>query len=286
MGPGALERLQVVADVVFLDFDGEARQPGPPPTDERSVGRLRRFVADLDALVLSYGSPRVTDEIMDGAPRLKMIGDTHGDRFAARVDVVAATRRGIAVSDTTNGSSGPVAEWALALVLIGLRNAGSLFRRLIAGEVLWPDREAFVSDPGYLNGELQGKTVGLVAIGVNVNDRGLSRRHLLAQIDRSLSRLRTDHVDIFYAHHPDPDTPLETTAGEWGCPPAQLALAWALQRPTVASAIIGPESSEELEEVVGAVDLGAQLSAEQYRRLDEIGATGVTDPSPRPPDAP
>jgi aryl-alcohol dehydrogenase-like predicted oxidoreductase len=161
-----------------------------------------------------------------------------------------------------------------------------LFRRLIAGEVLWPDREAFVSDPGYLNGELQGKTVGLVAIGVNVNDRGLSRRHLLAQIDRSLSRLRTDHVDIFYAHHPDPDTPLETTAGEWGCPPAQLALAWALQRPTVASAIIGPESSEELEEVVGAVDLGAQLSAEQYRRLDEIGATGVADPSPRPPDAP
>jgi phosphoglycerate dehydrogenase-like enzyme len=166
MGPKALERLQLAADIVFLDFEGEARQPGPPPTDERSVGRFRSFVADLDVLVVSYGAPRVTDEIMSGAPRLKMIGDTHGDRFAARVDVGAATRRGIAVSDTTNGSSGPVAEWALALVLIGLRNAGSLFRRLIAGEVLWPDREAFLSDPGYLNGELQGKTVGLVAAGL------------------------------------------------------------------------------------------------------------------------
>ncbi len=166
MGPSALERLQVVADVVFLDFEGEARHPGPPPPDERSVGRLARFVTDLDALVLSYGAPKVTDEIMAVAPRLKMIGDTHGDRFAARVDVVAAGKRGIAVSDTTNGSSAPVAEWALALMLIGLRNAGSLFRRLIAGEVLWPDREAFLSDPGYLNGELQGKIVGLVAAGL------------------------------------------------------------------------------------------------------------------------
>lgn len=65
---------------------------------------------------------------------------------------------------------------------------------------------------------LKGRRDGLLIstkasepIGLNVNDRGLSRRHLLSQIDRSLSRLRTDHVDIFYAHHPDPDTPLEDT---------------------------------------------------------------------------
>ncbi|WP_343448485.1 aldo/keto reductase [Micromonospora oryzae] len=48
-------------------------------------------------------------------------------------------------------------------------------------------------------------------VGPGVNDRGLSRRHLFAQLDRSLRRLRTDHVDVFYAHHPDPATPLETT---------------------------------------------------------------------------
>ena len=78
---------------------------------------LRRFVADLDVLVVSYGHHGVTDEVMEKATRLKMIGDTHGDRFAARVDVVAAAKRGIAVSDTTNGSSGPVAEWPLPLYL-------------------------------------------------------------------------------------------------------------------------------------------------------------------------
>jgi aryl-alcohol dehydrogenase-like predicted oxidoreductase len=48
-------------------------------------------------------------------------------------------------------------------------------------------------------------------VGPGPNDRGLSRRHLIEQLERSLRRLCTDHVDIFYAHHPDPDTPLEDT---------------------------------------------------------------------------
>jgi 1-deoxyxylulose-5-phosphate synthase len=48
-------------------------------------------------------------------------------------------------------------------------------------------------------------------VGPGPNDRGLSRRHLVEQLERSLRRLRTDHVDIFYAHHPDPDTSFEDT---------------------------------------------------------------------------
>jgi D-3-phosphoglycerate dehydrogenase len=161
----ALERLKREAEVVFLDFAGGSRESSPA-TDPGAIARLRRFVADLDVLVVSYGSPRVTEEVMACAPRLQMIGDTHGDRFASRVDVEGAKRRGIVLSDTTNASSYPVAEWALALILIGLRNAGSHFRRLVAGELLWPDREVFRSDPGYLNGELQGKTVGLIGAGI------------------------------------------------------------------------------------------------------------------------
>lgn len=41
--------------------------------------------------------------------------------------------------------------------------------------------------------------------------QGGSRRHLLASIDQSLQRLELDHVDIFYAHRPDTETPLEET---------------------------------------------------------------------------
>ncbi len=40
-----------------------------------------------------------------------------------------------------------------------------------------------------------------------------SRKHLLSSLDASLTRLGLDHVDIFYHHRPDPDTPLEESMG-------------------------------------------------------------------------
>ncbi|MFB6716066.1 aldo/keto reductase [Streptomyces sp. NPDC056237] len=40
-----------------------------------------------------------------------------------------------------------------------------------------------------------------------------SRKSLLSSLDRSLTRLGLDHVDIFYSHRFDPDTPLEETMG-------------------------------------------------------------------------
>ena len=43
------------------------------------------------------------------------------------------------------------------------------------------------------------------------NRRDSSRVRVLASIDKSLQRLRTDHVDIYLVHWPDPNTPLEET---------------------------------------------------------------------------
>ena len=45
------------------------------------------------------------------------------------------------------------------------------------------------------------------------SDRGLSRAHILAEIDASLQRLRLDYVDIYYLHEPDATVPLEETLG-------------------------------------------------------------------------
>jgi L-glyceraldehyde 3-phosphate reductase len=42
---------------------------------------------------------------------------------------------------------------------------------------------------------------------------GSSRKHLLASCEQSLKRLGVDHVDIFYSHRFDPDTPLDETLG-------------------------------------------------------------------------
>src|SRR5664279_6423672 len=43
------------------------------------------------------------------------------------------------------------------------------------------------------------------------NDVGLSRKHILESIDGSLTRLRTDYVDLYQAHRYDFETPLEET---------------------------------------------------------------------------
>ncbi len=44
-----------------------------------------------------------------------------------------------------------------------------------------------------------------------LNDRGLSRKHIMASIDKSLRRLGTDHVDLYQIHRFDKETPIEET---------------------------------------------------------------------------
>ena len=48
-------------------------------------------------------------------------------------------------------------------------------------------------------------------VGPGPNDRGLSRVHILRQIDASLTRLNTDRLDLYLIHEPDPGTPLDET---------------------------------------------------------------------------
>lgn len=48
-------------------------------------------------------------------------------------------------------------------------------------------------------------------MGKGVNDRGLSRRHIMLQVEASLRRLKTDRIDLLFVHHFDRDTPMEET---------------------------------------------------------------------------
>ena len=54
-------------------------------------------------------------------------------------------------------------------------------------------------------------TKGFVPTGPGVNEKGLSRAHLLDAIEGSLRRLDSDYIDLYWVHYWDPETPLEET---------------------------------------------------------------------------
>jgi aryl-alcohol dehydrogenase-like predicted oxidoreductase len=144
---------------------------------------------------------------------------THGSQVEeeqATACVRAALDLGITTFDTADVYAGTRAEAVLGRALKGERREGlEIFTK-----VYWP------TGPGR-------------------NDRGLSRKHIMASIDGSLRRLQTDYVDLYQAHRYDYTTPLEETmeafadivragkanyigVSEWKA--AQIRSAWELAR--------------------------------------------------------
>jgi phosphoglycerate dehydrogenase-like enzyme len=144
------ERLTRFADPMFLASEGE-----------QVTEDLVKELETAAALILCHGAPKADEALLAHAPQLRLVGELEGDRFERRLDVAAAEQRGVTVVDTTNGSSYPVSEWALALMMVALRNAGQYFRQLVNGERVHAPHD----DVGYQHGELTGKRVGLIGCG-------------------------------------------------------------------------------------------------------------------------
>jgi aryl-alcohol dehydrogenase-like predicted oxidoreductase len=108
----------------------------------------------------------------------------HLDEAAAEPIVKAAIDGGVTFFDTADTYSGGVTEQITGHLL------GRLFDRredyVLATKVYFP-------------------------MGPGPNDRGLSRKHVLAAIDASLERLGTDYVDLYQIHRWDYQTPIEET---------------------------------------------------------------------------
>ena len=109
--------------------------------------------------------------------------------FGASVDqgtttdlVRTAFESGINFFDTADIYAKGAAESALGEALAPLRRE----HLVIATKAFWPMTE-------------------------DVNDRGLSRKHLFESCHASLRRLRTDYLDLYQCHRPDPETPVEET---------------------------------------------------------------------------
>ncbi len=169
----------------FADWDWFPCQGGgiyDTNDDPEAAESLRQKVGDIDGLVLCHGAPTISKTIMDAAPKLRFIGEMESDRFAKRIDLETAWEKGIRVVDTTNGSSYPVAEWALGLILVATRNAGTHFSQLISGNT-----KANYDITRASFGMLAGKRVGLIG-------GGHMGRHLM-------KLLRPFEVDI-WVHDP------------------------------------------------------------------------------------
>ena len=63
----------------------------------------------------------------------------------------------------------------------------------------------------YKRSDLVISTKAYWAMSENVNDRGLSRKHIIESVEQSLKRFGTDYLDIFFCHRFDDETPVEET---------------------------------------------------------------------------
>lgn len=156
--PAEIQRLETFADWSWFPCEGGGIYD--TNRDPAAAEKLSAQVGEIDGLIVCHGAPTITAEILAAAPKLRIIGELEGDRFASRLDLEAAWARGIRTVDTTNGSSYPVAEWALGLILVATRNAGAQFRRMISGGEGWQRDDLFKS-----RGALTGKRVGLIGGG-------------------------------------------------------------------------------------------------------------------------
>ena len=194
-----LARLDEFASFDWLEIDLESEWHRPPPYDARAEAALAEFALDLDALIVCHGSPRITGSLLSMTPRLRLVGELEGDRLARRIDVSACTTRGVVAVDTTQGSSYPVSEWALALMMIGLRDAGALYRRIINHEDV-PSGDTRPDLPFYRRGRTRGQDREPARLWAHrpapdrvpaaVQDRGAGARPLHPDRDRRRDGLR------------------------------------------------------------------------------------------------
>lgn len=98
----------------------------------------------------------------------------------ARKCMMAAYEAGVNYFDNADVYANGNAEIVMGNIIKGLKRTDLV----IASKVFWP-------------------------MGDGPNDRGLSRKHIMESVHRSLKRLGTDYLDFYFCHRYDPETPVE-----------------------------------------------------------------------------
>lgn len=213
------------------------------------------------------------DEVFDRAPNLRVVART-GIGYD-KVDVAAATRRGIAVCNVPDGPTVSTAEHTMALMLGAAKNVRQSQQRLVTGE-----SDFYARHEGM---QLMGKRLGLVGFG------RIARRVAVA------ARALGMEVAVFDAHldpvSVDPQvlaaTSLEALVNEADVVSVHIPL-----NDETRGTFDGKLFSQFRQGAVfvntargGLVDLDALIGALDSRQLMSAGLD-VTEPEPLPPDHP
>lgn len=136
----------------------------------RYLGRSGLKISTLTMGTMTFG----------GGGAFAKVGNTGVDEARRLIDICVDA--GINLIDTANVYSNGISEEIIGEVLNGKR-----------------PRDVLIASKARMR------------IGEGPNDEGLSRHHIIRECERSLKRLRTDVIDIYFLHEWDGATPLEET---------------------------------------------------------------------------
>jgi D-3-phosphoglycerate dehydrogenase len=152
-----------------------------------SPAELRAIIAPFDGLAVRSAT-KVTRELMEAAPKLKVVG--RAGIGVDNVDVTSATARGVVVMNTPYGNAITTAEHAIAMMFALARQLPEASTSTKAGK--WEKNR-------FMGVELFGKTLGLIGcgnIGSIVADRAVGLHMKVAAFDPFLSEKRAVELGV------------------------------------------------------------------------------------------
>ena len=176
------DKLSPAAVQIFKDRGLDVDfKPGLKPAE------LREIIGEYDGLAVRSAT-KVTRELMEAAPRLKVVG--RAGIGVDNVDVTTATARGVVVMNTPFGNAITTAEHAIAMMFALARQIPEASASTKAGK--WEKNR-------FMGVELTGKTLGLVGcgnIGSIVADRANGLRMKVVAYDPFLSEKRAVELGV------------------------------------------------------------------------------------------
>ncbi len=118
-------------------------------------GTLLDLIPEFDGLIVRTTSYRIDAEVMDRAPRLRVIG-RHGVGVD-HIDIAAAAARDVVVVNAPEANSQGVAEYTVGLMLMVTRHMRHADEAVRSGN--WSERERLIG------GELHEHTLGIIGLG-------------------------------------------------------------------------------------------------------------------------